>query len=118
VNDPRLQNARRYWQKELEDRINAIYGFVSGDGCLAGRMASGAPGAIDPTEPFREIAVQYKARGLTTREAIAAEYSKSFFESGHLEAEYGQAWAAQIKKEIEDRLLSNRQDRMNRQDRR
>jgi hypothetical protein len=111
VDDPRIENARRYWQERLESRINAIYGFVSGEGCLAGRMASGAPGAIDPTEEFREIAELYSEKGLTTRGAIAAEYSKSFFESGCLEARYGKAFAAQLKREIQDRLLNARQGR-------
>lgn len=63
-------------QMRHEQNIDIIFGIISGDGHILGRMASSAPGAIDPTEIWQTAAQELEKQGLTTREAIAAEYYK------------------------------------------
>lgn len=60
--------------------IDIVWGFVCGDGHLAGRMASGMPGAIDPTEPWQPIAEAYRKQGFITREAVAADMNRRWAE--------------------------------------
>ncbi|MBD1851659.1 hypothetical protein [Leptolyngbya sp. ST-U4] len=85
TNDP-IQ-ANRFKRELHEYYVDIVWGFVCGDGHIAGRMASGAPGAIDPTEPWQPLAEEYRKRGFNTRAAIAADMKRRWAEADSADEE-------------------------------
>ncbi|WP_088893389.1 hypothetical protein [Leptolyngbya ohadii] len=77
---PERNRRESYLDYYIDYYIDIVWGIVCGEGHISGRMASGAPGAIDPTERWKPLAEEYIQRGFETREAIAVDMRKRWAE--------------------------------------